>query len=295
VSEWIDVSRRAGFALHRLVGWIFWDPAGIANYEALGVPNGSGYYIATRAAPLAAAGDDAVIAAFYSIHSGFVRVSLNLCREHTTFAAAADARDRAVRAGLRNHVPGICDELAALRQPLWDAADSLSPAGRVLFAAHRSWPRPDDPLTSAWLAANTIREWRGDTHWAIHCSEGISGPAAGVLDGAWRNYEDPEWLPRSRGAGDDDIAAAVEALGGRGLITDGRVNAAGIAYRQSLEDRLDRLTVAPWQYLGRETCERLLSLLDAAGPTLMARVDETAGRNWMPAGRDRPVARTPTK
>ena len=291
MSDWSDISRRAGFGLHRLVGWIFWDPVAVANYEALGVPGGTGYYIATRAAPLAAAGDDAVIAAFYSIHPDFVRVSLRLCREHTTFAAAADARDRAVRDGLHALVPDVCDELAALAPTLWDTADSLSPAGRVLFAAHREWPRPDEPLTSAWLAANAIREWRGDTHWAIHCNEGISGTAGGVLDGAWRNYDDPDWLPRSRGAGDDDIAAAVAELAGRGLITDGRVNAAGVAYRQSLEDRLDELTVAPWQHLRRETCERFLSLLDAAGSTLMARVDETAGPNWMPAGRDRREAR----
>jgi hypothetical protein len=148
-------------------------------------------------------------------------------------------------------------------------------------------------LISAWLAANAIREWRGDTHWAIHCSEGISGTAAGLLDGAWRSYRDPEWLPRSRGAGDDDIAAAVDELARRGLATDGGVNDAGVAYRQSLEDRLDDLTVAPWQRLGPERCEKLLALMDAAGPTLMTRVDETAGPNWMPAGRDRRTATAP--
>jgi hypothetical protein len=61
-DDWIERSRRAALASHRLVGWIFWDPVGIANYEALGVPNGLGYYIATRGAPLAAAGNQAVTA-----------------------------------------------------------------------------------------------------------------------------------------------------------------------------------------------------------------------------------------
>ena len=47
-TDWLEVSRRCSFVSHRLVGWIFWDPTGIANYAALGVPDGMGYYIATR-------------------------------------------------------------------------------------------------------------------------------------------------------------------------------------------------------------------------------------------------------
>ena len=91
--------RRAAFASHRVVGWIFWDPEAIANYAALGVPDGTGYYIASRAAPLASAGDQAVTAAFGSIHGGFVRFALELCRQHTTFEAAADLYRSARRAG----------------------------------------------------------------------------------------------------------------------------------------------------------------------------------------------------
>jgi hypothetical protein len=284
--DWVDLSRRCAFESHRLVGWIFWDPTGIANYAALGVPNGVGYYIATRAAPLAAAGDGVVIATFGSIHPDFIHVSLDLCRQHTTWAAAAAARDAAVIDGLRSAVPQIVDGLAELAEPLWLAADALSPAGRALFASHRDWPRPDDPLLSAWLAVNCIREWRGDTHWAIQIAEGLSMTAAGVLDNAWRNYE-PGWLPRSRGADDAAIDAAIDELTERGLATDGAVNTAGVAYRQALEDRLDELTVEPWQSLGAERTLGLLGLLEPVGDVLLARVDATAGPNWMPAGRPR--------
>ncbi len=55
VTEWIDLTRRAAFASHRLVGWIFWDPGAKANLASLGVPDGLGHYIVNRAAPLAAA------------------------------------------------------------------------------------------------------------------------------------------------------------------------------------------------------------------------------------------------
>jgi len=290
---WIDRSRRAALASHRLVGWIFWDPVGVANYAALGVPEGLGYYIATRGAPLAGAGNQAVTAAFGSIHPDFVAFALDHCRAHTTFAEAAAARDRAVVEGLHEYVPGIVDGLAALTDPMWAAADALSPAGRPLFAAHREWPRPaDEPLLSAWLAVNCIREWRGDTHWAIQIAEGLSTDAAGVLDGAWRNYDD-HWVARSRGADDTAVDAALAELEARGLADDGRVNLTGIEYRQHLEDRLDRLTVVPWQHLGAELTDRFIELIEPVGMRLMARVDATAGPNWMPAGRDR-VAPIPT-
>jgi hypothetical protein len=282
----IETSRRAALASHRLVGWIFWDPTAVANYAALGVPDGIGYYIATRAAPLAAAGDQAVVAAFGSIHPLFVAASLDLCRTHTTFEAAADARDRAVLVGLQAYVPEITAGLAELADPLWTVADQLPAAGRVLFAAHREWARPEDQVVAAWLAVNCIREWRGDTHWAIQIAEGLSMTAAGVLDGAWRNYGD-DWLARSRGADDEALAAAIIELEARGLATDGRVNQAGIAYRQQLEDRLDRLTGYPWELLGDRRTQRFLDLVEPIGMRLMARVDATAGPNWMPAGRDR--------
>ncbi len=285
-AAWRDLSRRAALASHRLVGWIYWDPVAIERYAALGVPDGVGYYIATRGASLGAGGNAAVAAAFGSIHPDFVAVSLDLCRAHTTFAAAAGARDEGVVAGLRTYVPEVCEGLAALAPDLWDAADSLPAAGRVLFASLREWPRPDDPLLSAWLAVSCIREWRGDTHWAIQAAEGLDGDVAGVLDGAWRHYPD-HWLPRSRGMDDAALAAALARLEARGLATDGRVDETGLAYRQELEDRLDDLCTAAWRHLGVEGTDAFLALVEPVGDRLVARIDETAGPRWMPAARDR--------
>ncbi len=286
--DWRELSRRAALESHRLIGWIYWDPRAIANYAALGVPDGVGYYIATRGATLAAAGNDAVTAAFYSIHPAFVAFGLDQCRAATTFEQAAAARDAAVVAGLREYTPEICDELAAMADELWAAADSLPVAGRVLFATTRSWPRPDDRLLSAWLAVNSIREWRGDTHWAIQIAEGIGETEAGILDGAWRNYPD-DWLPRSRGADDAMLAAAFASLEERGLATDGAVNDQGVEYRQSLEDRLDDLSSAAWKHLGGSATRKFLDLLEPVSSRFVDRIDATAGPNWMPAARNREV------
>ena len=285
-TDWRDLSRRAALQSHRLIGWIYWDPRAIANYAALGVPDGLGYYIASRGATLGHAGNEVVTAAFYSIHPDFVSLGLDLCRANTTFEAAAAARDAAVVQGLREYAPEICDDLASMADDLWAAADSLPIAGRVLYASTRVWPRPvDDPLLAAWLAVNSIREWRGDTHWAIQIAEDIGGVEAGVLDGSWRNY--PEgWLPRSRGADDESIADALRTLEAKGFATDGVVNQAGIEYRQSLEDRLDDVSSAAWRSLGDQTTERFLGLVEPVGDRFVRRIDETAGPQWMPAARD---------
>lgn len=285
--DWLDLSRRLAYASHRLIGWIFWDPGGIARFEALGVPNGLGYYIVTRAAPLAPAGHQAVTAAFGSIHPDYVRFSLDHALAHTSAEAVFEARNAAVDEGLRQFVPEVAERLDAFADELWAAVDALPSAGRVLFAAHRQAPRPTEPsAVSTWLALNAIREWRGDMHWMLQVAAGWSMTAAMVLDAAWRGY-DGDWLPRSRGADDAALAAAIAELTTAGLMTDGVVNDAGHAARQAAEDRLDALTMQPWQHLGAARCDELHQVIDAAGERLMARVDNTAGPLWMPAGRPR--------
>ncbi len=285
------LAARASFASHRLIGWIFWDPPAIERYAALGVPEGRGYYIATRAAPLAAAGDAAVIAAFVSIHPLFVRFSLDQCREHTTFADAYRVRNEAVGVGLRAYVSEIVDALGPMAPALWDAVDTHPLDARVLFAAHTEWPRhDDDPAVSAWLALNCIREWRGDTHWAVVASHGLSGVEAGLLHDAYMGYPG-EWLPRSRGADDGMLGAAWEALLSRGLADeqDGerRINAEGLIVREAIEHRTDELCALSWRLLGEGRTTAFCELVEGVGDRLLERIDRTAGPNWMPAARER--------
>lgn len=284
--DWTALSARASFASHRLVGWIYWDPAALESYAALGIDNGGVSYIVSRAAPLAPAGHQAVTAAFYSISPVFIELSLALAAGCTTWEEVAAARDAAVVRGLRAYAPEICDGLADLAEPLWDAADALPVSGRVLFAAHRERPRPVDPLLSAWSAVNCIREWRGDTHFAILAAEDISATQAGLLHNALLNY--PEgWIPRSRGSDDAAIEVALADLEARGLAAEGRVSAAGLALRERIEARTDLLAERAWRSLGAERTERYLALVEPVGPRLLSRIDETAGPEWMPAARER--------
>ncbi len=286
MTNWRELSARASLASHRLIGWIYWDPDAIARYTALGVPNGLGYYVASRAAPLGSSGNDVVVAAFYSIRKEFIDLCLDAARKHTTFEDAYHVRNEAVARGLREYAPEIVAPLGELAANLWDAADSLPLAHRPLYAAHRSWPRcQDDAALSAWLAVNCIREWRGDTHFELLARHEISGVQAGLLHDAFLGYPG-DWIPRSRGADDAQLEQAWAALDARGFVSDGRVNAAGLAFREKIEDETNELCEKAWRHLGEDLTLKFVELIEPVGHKFLARIDATAGENWMPAARD---------
>jgi hypothetical protein len=97
-DNWTDFARRAAFASHQLIGWIYWDPRAAQRHADLGVKVGLGHYIANRAAPRAAAGVDAVTAAFGSIDRFLIHFSLDL-------AASATTWDKVYAARMTNRLP----------------------------------------------------------------------------------------------------------------------------------------------------------------------------------------------
>jgi hypothetical protein len=285
VADWVEITRRNARSVQTTIGWIFWDPEAVARYEKLGLPGPLGY-IASRAAPLAPAGPDAVIAAFGSISPLGIRLAFDLVEQHTTFAAVWDARDDAVIEGLREHAPAILDPLANLGPDLWPIVEALPTGGRVFFAAHLQMPRPEDPVLSGWHAVNCLREWRGDLHWALVAANGLDGVEASIVHNAWLGYE-RDWLPRSRGSSDDDLARAWATLAEKGLADDAGVTQSGVELRQHIEDETDRLSTLPWQLLGEERARAFAHDFEPPCELLLHRVDVTAGPNYQPASRGR--------
>jgi hypothetical protein len=278
--DWVAVARRNARSVQTTIGWIFWDPGAVARYGEIGLPGPLGY-IAARCAPLAPAGPDAVIAAFGSISP--IGIRLALARPEDA-EACWHARDEAVLDGLAEHAPAGAMALAELAPELWAVVDRLPLVGRVLAAAHLRMPRPEDPVLSGWHAVNCLREWRGDTHWALVVAAGLTGVEASILHNAWLGY-DPDWLPTSRGSSPDEIAAGWEGLHARGLARGGQVTPEGVAVRQRIEDDTDRLTTLPWELLGVEASARFAELLEPPCELLLRRVDVTAGPNYQPASR----------
>ncbi len=285
VTDWLEITRRNARSVQTTIGWIFWDPGAVARYERLGLPGPLGY-IASRAAPLGPAGADATIAAYGSISPIGIRAAFDLVAEHTTFDDVWLARDDAVLEGLREHAPAILDPLAELGPHVWPVVDELPRVGRVFFAAHLRMPRPHDPVLSGWHAVNCLREWRGDTHWALVAAAGLDGVEVSILHNAWLGYE-RDWLPRSRGSDRDDLERAWRSLERRGLVLAGEVNADGVALRQRLEDDTDRLTTLPWRRLGETRAKRFALDFEPPCEELLRRIDVTAGPNYQPASRAR--------
>src|SRR4051794_40515972 len=221
----------------------------------MGFPGPLGY-IASRCAPLAPAGPDAVIAAFGSISPLGIRITFAVAEEKgIAFEDAWRVRDEAVVEGLREYAPDIVEPLLELGPKLWPVLEQLPTVGRVFFGAHLRMPRPHDPLLSGWHAVNCLREWRGDTHWAIVAAAGLTGIEVSILHNAWLHY-DEDWLPKSRGTTDEELADAWSSLQARGLARGHEVTPDGIALRQRIEDETDRLTTRPWELLGESASRR---------------------------------------
>ncbi|MGZ4708233.1 MAG: SCO6745 family protein [Acidimicrobiales bacterium] len=287
MTDWFEITRRNARSVQTTVGWIFWDPGAVARYAAAGLPAdfaGPLGYIGARCAPLAGAGPDAVIAAFGSISPFGIRTVFELVDGPAGFARLWAARDEAVAEGLRAHAPEIVAPLVELGPDLWAVVEQLPLVGRTFFGAHLAMPRRDDALLSGWHAINCLREWRGDTHWALVVAAGLTHPEASILHNAWLGYE-RDWLASSRGATPEEIEAGWASLAARGLVVDGEVTAEGVALRQRIEDDTDRLTMLPWQLLGEDRSIELAEGLEPPCVLLLARVDETAGPNYQPASR----------
>ena len=279
------ITRRNARSVQTTIGWIFWDPGAVARYEALGLGGPLGY-IAARGAPFAGAGPEALAASFGSISPLGIILVFTQLGSPEEFQAFWEARNLAVLEGLAEHAPTILEPLADFGPDLWRVAEQLPVVGRPFAASHLGVARPEDPVLSGWQAVNYLREWRGDTHWALVATQGLSGDEASILHNAWLGYEG-DWLSRSRGNTAGSIEAAWLGLEAKGLAADRTVNPAGLALRQWIEDETDRRTTRPWELLGEARAIEFAERFEPPCERLLARVDLTAGPNYQPASRIR--------
>ena len=192
--------------------------------------------------------------------------------------------------GLAAHAPGILEPLAALGPELWPIVEQLPTVGRVALRRRTSaCARPSDPVLSGWHAVNCLREWRGDTHWALVVAAGLTGVEASILHNAWLGYEPglaaalrvAAATRRSRPAGPPSRPRAWPQAA--------RSPPTGIALRQRIEDDTDRLTTLPWELLGADAARSVRRGASSRPASCCCdAVDETAGPNYQPASRIRP-------
>ena len=286
MTDWRCLTARAGRAGHHLVAWLMWDPAAIARFGELGVPNGAGWLIAWRVAPLGGMSPAAVASTTYSIHPDVIAAVLDLIRSSTTSKDTMRVLNESVAAGLDDVAPGLTNELAPLANDLWRGVDAVGGEFRPLFAAHRAEPRPSDPALSAWRAANCLRELRGDVHWSICAAHDLDAVEVGLLHSVMVDsdeYGGEEWIARSRGWDDVAIAHGWERLASKGWAVNQRLTDEGRAARQAIEQQTNELTSPAWIAVGEDSTRRFCEAIEVHESAILQRVNDTAGQRWMPA------------
>ena len=100
--------------------------------------------------------------------------------------AIQQARHCPVRAALDRLAPDALSdgEIAEATELGQRACDGIScNEGKPLAAGNRAAPLPSDPLVALWQLLTVIREWRGDAHVAVLCTEPLTAVEALVLEG----------------------------------------------------------------------------------------------------------------
>src|SRR5262249_61614545 len=94
--------------------------------------------------------------------------------------AALAAREQGSVAALRRILGGLADApgLARAADLATRAATSAPTEGRILYAALRALPLPEQPVARLWHAATLLREHRGDGHNVALVAAGIGRAAA---------------------------------------------------------------------------------------------------------------------
>jgi hypothetical protein len=240
---------------------VYFDDAPTDAAKALGADGFWMSYFGLRAAPLCAVAPSVVDATFFNFNPQFVRRWVPDVWARVTPSAWIDARRESVAVALRRHDADAIDAAVAALPALRRAIDAGSVAGRPLFAANREVDPGDDSVAQLWQACTTVREHRGDGHVAALTASGLDGLEANVLISLEQGTP-AEMLQRSRGWTDEDWAAAVDRLTGRGLVTpEGGLTRAGIELRRTVEATTDLLAAAPFAGLDGAACQQLLDQL----------------------------------
>jgi hypothetical protein len=271
------IARKTWRTLEPMHGLIYFAPAAVEEYRAIGLVPEVGGYFASRAAPMGAVAAGVVVATFFNFRPDVVTAEIprawDLAPPDLIVAARFRAAARALRAVLGEAADGpeVAEAAELARTAALRATERLE--GRPLFAGHASLEWPDHPLLVLWHAQSLLRELRGDGHIAALTVEGLSGIEALVLHGATGEVPRSA-LQSTRGWTDAEWDAAVDGLRSQGwLEADGSFTDTGRARRQAIEDRTDELAVFAYEGLGEDGCERLRTL---ARPLSKAVVESSA-------------------
>ncbi|MEW2165582.1 hypothetical protein AB0912_21690 [Streptomyces sp. NPDC007084] len=259
---------RAGRRCHNVLNSLhsahYFSPDLGRELAAVGIADERAAYFAARAAAMGAVGAGTVTATFYNFRHGLVAEHVPGVWDKASPETVLAARLRAVDATLRRLLGAeliASDEVAEAARLALRAAEACDATARPLYAAHADLPVPEAPHLALWHAATLLREHRGDGHLAALLDAELDPVEALVSHTATGRGMAPKWALGTRGWSRRDWEAASGRLRERGLLdTEGELTEAGVALRQDIEARTDRLDRAPYEHLGAAGVERLTEI-----------------------------------
>ena len=230
-------------------------------------------YFAGRSAPLGRVPAEVVHAAFYNFADGEVARHIPEVWDTTTPEAAHAAREQGCVAALRRILADLAETpgLARAAELLAEASTSAPTEGRVMYAALRALPMPEEPVARLWHAANMLREHRGDGHIVALVSEQIGGTEAHVLSALDMGIYPAESFGRIHHLFKARLSQVMDGLRDRGILdASGRLTDAGRATKGRIESLTDALAEAPYDGLDLVQLEELIALLEPISTRLQA-------------------------
>jgi hypothetical protein len=278
-----ELSRRArqlAAAIEPVAGQVYFSPECHRGYEALGfgpspaatandvqLPDGPAYFT-SRGSVMGQVPGDVVAAAFAVFNPEVVVPLVRMGWELTDAATICDTRTRGAVAQLAR----VLDEHPAgvdrARDLLQRALDPLRPEGRPLFAGQCSLEQPGTPLGDLWRAADTLREYRGDSHTIAWVSAGFDATEIGLLTELYWGLPTRTYV-RTRAWSDAQLDDAEARLRAAGLVDGGQLTAEGRERREQVELRTDSQCRPAVEALG-DDLEELLSILVPWGSAIRA-------------------------
>lgn len=191
----------------------------VEEFEKLGWAGHWPGYFASRSAPLGKVPAAVVDALFYNFAPGEVAAYIPGVWEIATPEQALAAREAGSVRALRRILGKLADSPAVERaaELATRAAFAAPSERRILYAALRTLPVPEEPLARLWHASTLLREHRGDGHYAALVTAGVGGQECHVLEALWLGMPAREY-GRLYPLSDDELAAVVEGMRGRGLV-----------------------------------------------------------------------------
>jgi hypothetical protein len=230
-------------------------------------------YFAGRSAPLGVVPAEVVHAAFYNFADGEVARHIPKVWETATPEAAHAARERGCLAALcrilAEWIGG--SELSRAAELLAKAAVGAPTEGRVMYAALRALPMPEESVALLWHASNMLREHRGDGHIAALMAAGIGGLESHVLCALHMGIYPAESFGRIHHLPPPRLAEVMDGLRRRGLLdASGRLTAAGLTTKDQIESLTDALATPPYERLESSELHELITLLEPISQRLEA-------------------------